>query len=127
MKIRQFAYDWDMRLIRNDEQLSTLQQVNRFLEGSEALEFRGLTTEEKCRRTKEVDTHAFNSLCATALVSGLLRLHQDLDMLVLMFYQFFVTFVNDIFQSYSGRDHLSCRMLCLPQQFYRSAELIPVA
>jgi len=38
-----------MRLIMNDEQLQTLEQVNRFLEGSEALEFRGLTAEEKYR------------------------------------------------------------------------------
>ena len=30
----------------NDEKLQTLEQVNRFLEGSEALEFRGLTIEE---------------------------------------------------------------------------------
>ena len=54
MKIRQLVCDWDMRLIMNDEQLQTLQQVNQFLEGSEALEFRGLTTEEKYRRIKEV-------------------------------------------------------------------------
>ena len=41
-KIRQLIYDWDMRLIMNDEQLQTLEQVKQFLEGSEALEFRGL-------------------------------------------------------------------------------------
>jgi len=54
VKTRQLVYDWDMRLIRNDAQLSTLEQVDQFLEGSEALEFRGLTTEEKYRRIKEV-------------------------------------------------------------------------
>ena len=31
----------------NDEQLQTLEQVNQFLEGSKAIEFRGLTTEER--------------------------------------------------------------------------------
>jgi len=36
-----------MLLIMNDEQLQTIDQVNRFLEGSEALEFRGLCVEEK--------------------------------------------------------------------------------
>ena len=31
----------------NDEQLQTIEQVKQFLEGSEAVEFKGLTTEEK--------------------------------------------------------------------------------
>ena len=31
----------------NDEQLQTIEQVKQFLEGSEAVEFRGLTTQEK--------------------------------------------------------------------------------
>ena len=39
-KMRQLVYDCDMRLIMNDEQLQTFEQVNRFLERSEALEFR---------------------------------------------------------------------------------------
>jgi len=38
----------------NDEQLRTLEQVKQFLEGSEALEFRGLTAEEKYCWIKEV-------------------------------------------------------------------------
>jgi len=38
----------------NDEQLQTLEQVNRFLEGSEALEFRGPTTQEKYCWIKEM-------------------------------------------------------------------------
>jgi len=38
----------------NDEQLQTLEQVNQFLDGSEALELRGLSTEEKYRWIEEV-------------------------------------------------------------------------
>ena len=38
----------------NDEQLQRLEQVNQFLDGSEALEFRALTTEEKYRWIEEV-------------------------------------------------------------------------
>jgi len=38
----------------NDEQLQTIEQVNRFLEGSDAIEFRGLTAEEKYRWIEEV-------------------------------------------------------------------------
>jgi hypothetical protein len=38
----------------NDEQIQTLEQVSQFLDGSEALEFRGLTTEEKYRWIEEV-------------------------------------------------------------------------
>ena len=38
----------------NDEQLQTIEQVKQFLEGSEAVEFRGLTIEEKYRWIKEV-------------------------------------------------------------------------
>jgi len=38
----------------NDEQLQTIEQVNRFLEGSEEVEFRGLTVEEKYRWIEEV-------------------------------------------------------------------------
>ena len=53
-KIRQLVYDWDMRLIMNDEQLQTLEQVKQFMEGSEALEFRGLTAEEKYCWIKEM-------------------------------------------------------------------------
>ena len=43
-----------MLLIMNDEKLQTLEQVKQFLEGSEALEFRGLTTEEKYSWIEEV-------------------------------------------------------------------------
>jgi len=46
-KSRQLVYDWDMRLIINDEQLQTIEQIKQFLEGGEPLEFRGLSTEEK--------------------------------------------------------------------------------
>ena len=38
----------------NDEQLQTIEQVKQFLEGSEAIEFSGLTAEEKYRWIKEV-------------------------------------------------------------------------
>ena len=38
----------------NDEQLQMLEQVNQFLEGSGAVEFRGLTTEEKYDWIEEV-------------------------------------------------------------------------
>jgi len=38
----------------NDEQLQTIQQVKQFLEGSEALEFRGLSAEEKYKWTETV-------------------------------------------------------------------------
>ncbi|MBT9162882.1 MAG: hypothetical protein DDT27_01447 [Dehalococcoidia bacterium] len=45
--MRQLVYDWDMRLIMNDTQLQTIEQVRQFLEGSKELEFKGLLTEEK--------------------------------------------------------------------------------
>jgi transposase InsO family protein len=38
----------------NDAQLQTIEQVSRFLEGSNAIEFRGLTAEEKYRWIEEV-------------------------------------------------------------------------
>jgi hypothetical protein len=38
----------------NAEQLQTIQQVNQFLEGSEALELRGLTAEEKYHWIEDV-------------------------------------------------------------------------
>ena len=40
-----------MRLIMNDENLRTIEQVKGFLEGSEALEFKGLSVEDKYRWT----------------------------------------------------------------------------
>ena len=40
-----------MRLIMNDENLRTIEQVKGFLEGSEALEFKGLLVEDKYRWT----------------------------------------------------------------------------
>ena len=46
-KLGQLVYDWDMRLIMNDEQLQTIEQVKQFLEGSKALEFRVLSVGEK--------------------------------------------------------------------------------
>ena len=45
--VRQLAYDGDMRLTMNDEGLQTIEQVKQFLEGSEALEFRGVSVEER--------------------------------------------------------------------------------
>jgi len=36
-----------MRLIMDDGQLQTVERVRGFLEGSEAVEFRGLTAKEK--------------------------------------------------------------------------------
>ena len=49
--LRQFVYDGDMRLIINDGQLQTVEQVRGFLEGSEIVEFRGLTPQEKLTLT----------------------------------------------------------------------------
>ena len=45
-----------MRLIMNDESLQTIEQVRQFLEGSEAVEFRGLTPKEKYSWIQEVLT-----------------------------------------------------------------------
>jgi len=47
----------------NDEQLQTLEQVNQFLEGSEALEFSGLITEEKYRFPRKVIDKFFQKIC----------------------------------------------------------------
>jgi hypothetical protein len=52
--LRQLVYDWDMRLIMNDESLQALEQVRQFLGGSKAVEFRGLTAKEKYRWIEEV-------------------------------------------------------------------------
>jgi len=43
-----------MLLIMNDGQLQTVEQVRGFLEGSEAVEFRGLTAQEKYYWLEEV-------------------------------------------------------------------------
>ena len=43
----QLVYDRDMRLVMNNEGLETIEQIKRFLEGSERVEFKGLTVEEK--------------------------------------------------------------------------------
>ncbi|MFC2032393.1 integrase, partial [Chloroflexota bacterium] len=51
---RQLVYDWDILLIMNDGQLQTLERVRGFLEGSEAVEFRGLTAQEKYCWIEEV-------------------------------------------------------------------------
>ena len=50
----QLVYDWDMRLIMNDRNLQTIEQVKQFLEGSEALEFRALSVGEKHDWLEEV-------------------------------------------------------------------------
>ena len=52
--LRQLVYDWDMRLIMNDERLQTIEQVRQFLEGSEAVELRDLTVKEKYYWIEEV-------------------------------------------------------------------------
>gem|GEM_PF-5670771 len=46
-KLGQLVYDWDIRLVVNDGNVQTIEQVKQFLEGSEALEFRSLCVEEK--------------------------------------------------------------------------------
>ena len=43
-----------MLLIMNDRQLQTVEQVREFLEGSEAVEFRGLRAQEKYYWIEEV-------------------------------------------------------------------------
>ena len=43
-----------MQLMMNDRQLQTVEQVRQFLEGSEAVEFRGLTIEGKYNWIQEV-------------------------------------------------------------------------
>ncbi len=53
-RFRQLVYDWDMRLIMNDEQLQTVEQVRQFMEGSEVVEFRGVTAKEKYNWIEEV-------------------------------------------------------------------------
>jgi hypothetical protein len=53
-KLRQLVYDWDMLLIMNDGQLQTVECLRRFLEWSEAVEFRGLTAQEKYYCIEEV-------------------------------------------------------------------------
>ena len=53
-KLGRLVYDWGMLLIMNDRQLQTVEQVRGFLEGSEALEFRGLTAQEKYYWIEEV-------------------------------------------------------------------------
>ena len=45
-----------MQLIMNDGQLQTTEQVRQFLEGSEAVEFRGLTAKDKYYWIEEVLT-----------------------------------------------------------------------
>jgi len=53
-RFKQLVYDWDMRLIMNDGQLQTIEQVRQFLEGSEVVEFKGLMAEEKYYWIEEV-------------------------------------------------------------------------
>ena len=53
-KSRQLIYDWDMRLIMDDRNLQTIEQVRQFLGGSEALEFRALSMGEKYKWIEEV-------------------------------------------------------------------------
>ena len=43
----QLVYDWGMQLVMNDAGLQTIEQVKRFLAGSEALDFGGVSVEER--------------------------------------------------------------------------------
>ena len=54
--LRQLVYDWDMRLTMNDRSLQRIEQARQFLEGSEAVEFRGLTVRESYSWIQEVLT-----------------------------------------------------------------------
>src|SRR4030066_1115235 len=47
LKVRHLVYDWDMQLIMNDNRFETIDQVKQFLEGSNALEFRGVSGKER--------------------------------------------------------------------------------
>ena len=47
LKGRHLVYDWDMQLIMNDDRLDTIEQVKQFLEGSNALEFGGISGKER--------------------------------------------------------------------------------
>jgi hypothetical protein len=47
LKARHLVYDWDMQLIMNDNRFETIDQVKQFLEGSNALEFKGISGKER--------------------------------------------------------------------------------
>jgi len=55
----------------NDERLQTIEQVRQFLEGSEAVEFRGLTAKEKYYWIEEVLITFLGVLGSFRLVIGL--------------------------------------------------------
>ena len=68
-------YDWDMQLIINDEKLQTIEQVNQFLEGSEAIEFTGLTTKERyCLIMEVLIRFKYHRLKREE--KGVIRIHQ---------------------------------------------------
>jgi len=48
------VYDWDMLLDMNDRQLQTIEQVRQFIEGNQAVDFKGQSTEGKYRWIEEV-------------------------------------------------------------------------
>ena len=52
--MRQLVYDWDVQLIMNDGQLQAVEQVRQFLEGTEVIDFRGVTAREKYSWIEEV-------------------------------------------------------------------------
>ena len=56
----------------NDEQLQTIEQVKQFLEGSEAVEFRGLTAKEKYHWIEEVLIR-FKYHCLKRAEKGVIR------------------------------------------------------
>ena len=56
----------------NDEQLQTIEQVEQFLEGSEALEFKGLCAEEKYKWT-EIVLVRFSYLLLKRDAKGVIR------------------------------------------------------
>jgi len=70
--VRQLVYDWDMQLIMNDEELTTIEQVKQFLEGSETLTFRGVSIEERYRWIETVLVR-FRYLQLNRVEKGIIR------------------------------------------------------
>ena len=68
----QLVYDWDMRLSMNDEQIQTLEQVKQFVEGSQAIAFKGINAEEKYIWIEEV-LRKFKYRCVRRDGKGLIR------------------------------------------------------
>ncbi len=45
-------YDWDMLLIMNDQRMQTIEQARQFLDGSETVEFRGLSKVDRLKAVR---------------------------------------------------------------------------